>query len=237
MHESYLPTQENPGRILVAMASDVDLQAIQRDLRASPYHLTLSCGAVEAFENCTFQSFEGVLLEQGLSSQGCQQLSQTLHDSELNAQTPLIFLASQGLLEITMAEGLSAGAMDCVAWPSPPPDLLAKLRMMVRFSRQQRDLLLAERQRALVEIAGGAALEVWPYLRDAQALIDGWKQGGISPQARELEDLTTCLDHVQRVLAQIQSLRGYITKSHGPARVLDLAGSSQGTVPLKGRSR
>ncbi len=235
MQESFYPTHEAPGRILVSKGVHLELAALEQELQMAPFQLTLACGAAEAFENCTFQPFEGILLDYGLSGLSSADLCHPIRDGELNAQTPVIFLTPHALEEADVAGCLRAGAMDCLAWPGAPSDLLAKLRMMVRISRQQRSLRLAERQRALLEIAGGAALEISPYLQDAQAMIGDWREGLEAPTALALKELAHCLEQIHSVLAQIQNLHTYVTKSHGPTQVLDLAGSSQGTLPLERR--
>ncbi len=237
MTESFLPSLEAPGRILIVDDQPDNLKVLSLELRRHPFTITLAGGAAEALEHCAFHPFEGILMDVSLPEMTGFEVCRRIRESELNAQTPLIFLSAIRVGEEWVTEGLAAGAMDYLTKPYAFPELLAKLQMMIRLSRQQKALLLAERQRALFEIAGGAALEVAPYLRDAQGMVEAWREDGREPKSGEIEELNHCLIQIHRVLSQIQSLRNYVTKNHGLNRVLDLAGSSQGTVPLDRNQR
>ena len=101
------------------------------------------------------------------------------------------------------------------------------MRVMVRLSRQERALLEAQRQEALLEVAGGAAHELAQPLASAQILLDQLDLTGNAPTPAQLKLVKECLEEVAKVLHQIQNLHTYVTKPYADGRILDLDRSSR----------
>ena len=110
------------------------------------------------------------------------------------------------------------------------PELLAKLRMMVRLSRQNEAVSAIERQQTLIEIAGGAAHELAQPLAAAQILMDQLAKQVAPASPEQIEQLRTFLGQTGRILHQIQNLRTYVTKPYATGQILDLDQSSRPTA-------
>jgi len=127
-------------------------------------------------------------------------------------------------------EGIESGGIDYLTKPYVLSELLVKLRMMVRLSRQREAALAGERHRALLEIAGGTAHELAQPLASAQILLDQLLKSKVPPTPAQLHDLRDALETTTKVLNQIQNLHTYITKPYAMGRILDLARSSRSPI-------
>jgi len=227
MSPAYLPTPEAPGRILVVDDQRDNLRILSLELKRQPFTLTCVESAREALELCAQQTFEGILLDVSLPEMDGIEACRHLRKSGLNSHTPVIFLSAMRVGEGWVTQGLEAGGMDYLTKPYSFPELLAKLRMMVRLSRQSEALLASERQQALIEVAGGAAHELAQPLASAQLLADHLvkQQGSATPE--QLDQLRAFLDQTAQILRQIQNLHTYVTKPYASGHILDLAQSSR----------
>jgi DNA-binding response OmpR family regulator len=228
MPDLYTPTPENPGRILVVDDLPGNLKMMAMELKAQPFVLTMVQSAEEAIECCQEQTFEGILMDVSLQGgmdgiEACRQI----RSQALNARTPLIFISAVRIGVDWVKEGIEAGGIDYLTKPYEFAELLAKLRMMVRLSRQDLAALEGERHRALLEVAGGAAHELAQPLAAAQILVDKLIRIPEPPSAQQLANLRECLANTSRVLYQIQNLHTYITKPYASGRILDLNESSK----------
>jgi CheY-like chemotaxis protein len=227
MTDFYIPTPENPGRILIVDDLPGNLKVLERELRNSPFVLALVTSAEEALALCQRQVFEGILMDVSLpvmdGIEACRQIKQ----SPLNSETPLIFISAVRIGEDWITAGIEAGGIDYLTKPYAFSELLAKLRMMVRLSRQRQVALAGERHRALLEVAGGTAHELAQPLASAQILLDQLLKTSLPPTREQLSDLHDCLESTNRILHQIQNLHTYITKPYASGRILDLALSSE----------
>ena len=211
-----------------------NLKVFQRELRDAPFRLWPARSAGEALDLCRRQPFEGILMDVSLPGMDGVEACRQLQDPgrfPLNAETPLIFVSAVRIGEDWIARGIEAGAIDYLARPYASSELQAKLRMLVRLSRQRRAALAGERQQALLEVAGGMAHELAQPLATAQVLLDRLAKGPALPSARDLEDLRRCLATVNGILHQIQNLNVYITKPYASGRILDLEQSSRHRSP------
>ena len=227
MSTLYTPTPEKPGRILIVDDLPVNLKVLGMELRNHPFALTLARNAEEALAVCLRLPFEGILMDVSLEGmdgiEACRQIRQT----PLNSHTPLIFISAVRIGKDWVAEGIEAGGLDYLVKPYAFSELLAKLRMMVRLSRQEMASLAGERHRALLEIAGGTAHELAQPLATAQLLLDQILQNPDSPSRDQLATLRDTLANTMDILTQIQNLHTYITKPYATGRILDLALSSK----------
>ena len=227
MRDAYVPTPENPGRILVVDDLPGNLKVLGVELKHHPFTLTLAQSAEEALERCQEQAFEGILMDVSLTGMDGIEACRRIRELPLNERTPLIFLSAVRIGQDWISEGLEAGGIDYLIKPYAFPELLAKLRMIVRLSRQDQAALAGERHRALLEVAGGTAHELAQPLAAAQILLDRLIKSPEPPTPQQLLTLRECLHNTGRVLAQIQRLHTYITKPYARGRILDLALSSQ----------
>lgn len=226
MIDAYHPSAEAPGRILVVDDQPDNLRILSLELCRHPFQLTCTESAHEALRLCETTLFEGILMDVGLPEIDGIEVCRRIHRSGLNAQTPLIFLSAMRVGEDWVTQGLEAGGLDYLTKPYSFPELLAKLRMMVRLARQHRALLFSERQRALIEVAGGAAHELAQPLAAAQLLADQLAKQNTPATPEQLALLHSFLSQTARILYQIQNLRTYITKPYATGQILDLAQSS-----------
>jgi two-component system sensor histidine kinase/response regulator len=226
MDASFLPNPEAPGRILVVDDQPDNLRILSLELKRHPFELSCTETAREALELCEHTLFEGILMDVSLPEMDGIEVCRRIRAGELNAQTPLIFLSAMRVGEDWVTQGLEAGALDYLTKPYSFPELLAKLRMMVRLARQQRALLVSERHRALLEVAGGAAHELAQPLASAQLLVDQLGKQNAPASADQMALLRNFISQTARVLHQIQNLRTYVTKPYAHGQILDLAQSS-----------
>jgi DNA-binding response OmpR family regulator len=226
--DSYIPSPENPGRILVVDDLPGNLKVLGMELKHHPFVLTLAQSAEEAIERCKEQGFEGILMDVSLTGMDGIEACRKIRELPLNERTPLIFLSAVRVGQDWITEGIEAGGIDYLIKPYAFPELLAKLRMLVRLRRQDQAALAGERHRALLEVAGGTAHELAQPLAAAQILLDHIIKSPEPPSAQQLMTLRECLHNTGKVLAQIQNLHTYITKPYAKGRILDLALSSQG---------
>jgi DNA-binding response OmpR family regulator len=171
--------------------------------------------------------FEGILMDVSLPGVDGLETCRLIHQGLRNARTPVIFLSAMRGGEEWIAKGFEVGGLDYLVKPYAFSELLAKMRVMVRLSRQERALLAAQRQEALLEVAGGAAHELAQPLASAQILLDQLDLSGRAPTPAQLKLVKECLADVAKVLHQIQNLHTYVTKPYADGRILDLARSSR----------
>lgn len=225
--DQLLPSAEAPGRILVVDDQADNLTVIALEFKRHPFALTLARSAQEALDACAREEFEGILMDVGLPGMDGLEACRRIRQGGLNAHTPVIFLSAMRGGEDWLTRGLEAGGLDYILKPYAFAELLAKARVMVRLSRQERALLEAQREQALLEVAGGAAHELAQPLASAQILLDQLDLSRSAPSAAQLQMLKDCLKDLATVLRQIQNLHSYVTKPYADGRILDLALSSR----------
>jgi DNA-binding response OmpR family regulator len=233
----FLPSAEAPGRILVVDDQADNLKVIALEFKRQPFVFTLVQSASEALACAGRQPFEGILMDVSLPGMDGVEVCRRIRALEANARTPLIFLSAMRVGEDWITRGLEAGGMDYLTKPYAFPELLAKMRVMVRMSRQEHALLEAQRHQSLLEVAGGATHELAQPLASAQLLLDQFDLRGTTPTPSQLKLLIECLADVSRVLRQIQNLHSYVTKPYADGRILDLAQSSQEGLNKAGKER
>lgn len=231
MNQPFLPTPEAPGLILAVDDQPDVLRMLSLELSAFPFQIVQAITGAEAVRACRKDAFEGILMDVSLPDMTGFDACRRIHGTPLNANTPLIYLSGSQVSEEAMVQGLEAGGVDYLTKPCPFPELLAKLRMMVRLSRQQRALMDAQRHQALVEIAGGAAHELSQPLATAQLIIDHWEARGTAPTAPQMAQLQELLAKVTLVLHQFQNLKTYVTKPYPTGSILDLEESRKASGP------
>ena len=234
MTDSYVPTPLMPGQILIVDDLPANLKLFERELRQAPFQASFCRSAAEALALCAKTAFEGILMDVSLPGmdgiEACRQLREAPLYA-LNAETPLIFISSKRIGEDWVLRGIEAGGIDYLVKPYAFSELIAKLRMMVRLTRQRQAALAGERHRALLEIAGGMAHELAQPLATAQVLLDQLIKRPAPPTVEQLAELRRCLANTNTILHQIQNLHTYITKPYASGRILDLDQSSRSLIP------
>ena len=151
-----------------------------------------------------------------------------------------MFLTPGPMGDEWVMDALTAGALDCFPSQGPLPMLLAKLKVMVRISRQQAILPSDGREQTLLELVGGAAHELSQPLAGAHLLLDLMERQKGHPSPEQMSRLREFLNHTAAILDQIRGLRVYVTKPY-PAGglILDLershkaSGAHEGYHPAK----
>ncbi len=226
MSPNFLPTPESPGRILVVDDQRDNLRILSLELKRQPFLLTCVETAQGALEQAEQQDFEGILMDVSLPEMDGIELCRRIRATPLNARTPLIFLSAMRVGEDWVTRGIEAGGLDYLTKPYSFPELLAKLRMMVRLTRQQEAIRLMERTQVLLEVAGGTAHELSQPLAAAQILADqlARQEGPASPE--QIQQLLAFLGQTALILRQVQNLQGYVTKPYASGQILDLQHST-----------
>jgi len=227
MSPAFLPTPEAPGRILVVDDQRDNLRILSLELKRQPFVLTCVDSAREALERCGQETFEGILMDVSLPEVDGIEVCRRIRAGGPNARTPLIFLSAMRVGEDWVAQGLEAGGQDYLTKPYSFPELLAKLRMMVRLSRQSEAVMASERRQTLFEVAGGAAHELSQPLAAAQILADQLAKQNAPASPEQIQQLRAFLGQTAHILHQIQNLRTYVTKPYASGQILDLAQSSR----------
>lgn len=227
MSPAFLPTPESPGRILVVDDQRDNLRILSLELKRQPFVLTCVDSAREALERCGQETFEGILMDVSLPEMDGIEVCRRIRAGGPNARTPLIFLSAMRVGEDWVAQGLEAGGQDYLTKPYSFPELLAKLRMMVRLTRQNEAVMAAERRQTLFEVAGGAAHELSQPLASAQILADQLAKQNAPASPEQIEQLRAFLGQTAHILHQIQNLRTYVTKPYASGQILDIAQSSR----------
>lgn len=222
----YTPSPDNPGRILVVDDLPGNLKVIAMELKRYPFTLTTCSNAEGAIEACQNTAFDGILMDVSMPGLDGIEACRRIRSTPLNQRTPLIFISAVRIGTDWITEGIEAGGIDYLVKPYALPELLAKLRMLVRLSRQDKAALAGERHRALLEVAGGTAHELAQPLTTAQILLERLLKQEAPPTREQLTQLHDCLESTTTVLRQIQNLNTYITKPYAQGRILDLELSS-----------
>lgn len=231
MIDSYIPSPERPGRILAVDDLPGNLKVLSMELRKHPFTLSMAATAEEAIALCRHTAFEGILMDVSLQGMDGIEACRQIHETPLNPRTPLIFLSAVRVGVDWITEGIEAGGIDYLVKPYAFPELLAKLRMMVRLYRQDQAAIAGVRHRALLEVAGGTAHELAQPVAAAQILLDQISRQQNPPSPEQLKSLNQCLENTSTILSQIQNLHSYITKPYAQGEILDLAQSSRSLLP------
>ena len=222
----FLPAPERPGRVLVVDDDQLDHLVISQQLKTEPFVLTHAESPEAALELCQVEIFEAILSDVSMPGMDGLELCRSLRDTP-NGRTPLVFLSGMRAGDTSVAKWMEAGALDYLPKPCPLPDLIAKLRVMVRLSRQQVALSASERHGALVEVTGGMAHELSQPLAAARLLLDRLERQRTSPTAGQMSQLRDFLDRTALILDQIRGLRVYVTKPYAKGQIMDIEKSRE----------
>lgn len=227
MRTDFLPSPDDPGEVLAVDDHPDNLRILSLQLKEQPFRLTLASSSTEALALCGTRVFEAILSDVAMPGMDGLEFCRRLQETP-NARTPLIFLSAHRVGDDWITRGLDAGALDYLGKPYSLPELIAKLRVMVRLSRQQAALSESQRQDALMEVAGGAAHELSQPLASARLLLDILERQRGHPSPEQMSQLRDFVDRTGSILDQIRNLRVYVTKPYpagGP--ILDLERSRE----------
>ena len=223
---TFLPTQEHPGQVLLVDDDACDLKLVSAMLETGPFTLTEARGGEEALGLCQSRTFEAILSDIGMPGIDGLEFCRRLRGTR-NGRAPLVFLSGQRPGEETIGEWMEAGALDYISKPCSQRELVAKLSVMVRLSRQQAALAASERQEALLEIAGGAAHELSQPLAAARLLLDRLGRQRVAPTPEQMGQLRDFIDRTATILSQIKGLQTYVTRPYPSGRIMDLERSHE----------
>ena len=222
----FLPSPERHGQVLVVDDMEVNHKLIARQLQGEPFDLTHAEGPAAALDLCQERIFEAILSDVTMPEMDglafCRQIQNTP-----NARTPFLFLSALQADDASVAAWMECGAFDYLARPYGHAELIAKLRVAVRLSRQQSALVAHERETALIEVAGGAAHELSQPLASAMLLLERMEGQDRPPTYEQLVQLRELLERTGSILAQIQNLSAFITKPYATGRILDIQKSHE----------
>ncbi len=231
LYAACLPSSEAPGQILLVDDDPDAWEILKGECEGHPFVLHHTSSGEAALKLCAERSFEGIILDVNLPDMSGIEVCQRIDEIPLNAQTPRIFLSASAKATEWLLVGLEAGAIDYLTWPYSPPELLAKLRVMVRLARQANLLAIAERTRILLEVTGGAAHELSQPLAAAQLLLDRWTSRNVQPGEDGLAQLQQIMTRVSAVLSQLRNLGDYASSPYPGGPILDLKASIKANQP------
>jgi DNA-binding response OmpR family regulator len=119
-------------RILVVEDERKLAQVISSALRAESYDVIVAATGDEGFHRATSQAFDLVLLDLMLPGRGGLDILHTLRERRL--ETPILILTARDGLD-DRVRGLDLGADDYLVKPFAVPELLARIRALLRRGR------------------------------------------------------------------------------------------------------
>lgn len=221
-----LPSPDHPGAVLVVDDNPDNLRILELQLKDYPFHLTLAASAQEALTLCETAVFEAILSDVSMPGMDGLDLCRRLRSTP-NARTPLVFLSAHRVGDDWIIRGLEAGALDYLPKPYSLPELIAKLRVMVRLSRQQTALSESDRQEAMLEVAGGMAHELSQPLAAGRLLLDILERQREHPSPEQMSQLRDFVDRTASILDQIRGLRVYVTTPYASGQIMDIKKSHE----------
>lgn len=149
-------------RILVVEDEKKIAKALKEGLEAEHYEITVARTGEEGFYLVSSQTFDLVLLDLMLPGRDGIEVLSTLRSREL--QTPVLILTAKDAVEDRVL-GLDSGADDYMVKPFAFPELLARIRALLRRGRadQVLKLKLADLEMDLVTrevIRGGKSIDL-----------------------------------------------------------------------------
>jgi len=170
-------------RILVVEDEKKIARALQAGLEAEHYSVTVAPTGEDGFFRANAETFDLVVLDLMLPGRDGLQVLQTLRNRGL--QTPVLILTARDALE-DRVHGLDSGADDYLVKPFAFPELLARIRALLRRGRTDQVLRLKL-----------ADLEMDLVTRKVQRGSDS-----INLTAREFELLEYMLRHAGHVVSR-----------------------------------
>ena len=126
-------------RVLVIEDERKVLRSLERGLQAEGYEVVTAATGDEGFKQATSQSFDCLVLDLMLPGRDGLQI---LADLRKRSQTlPVIILTARDTIEDRVI-GLDAGADDYLVKPFAFAELLARLRVLLRRDRHERETVL-----------------------------------------------------------------------------------------------
>ena len=126
-------------RILVVEDEAKVAQALQAGLEAEHYGVDVSMTGEDAFFRINAETFDCVILDLMLPGRDGLDILRTLRQRNVN--TPVLVLTARDTVEDRVA-GLDSGADDYLVKPFAFPELLARMRALVRRGRPEQVLRL-----------------------------------------------------------------------------------------------
>ncbi len=187
------------SRILVVEDESKVARALREGLERQGYEVVVAPSGEEGFFLVNAEEFDLVILDLMLPGRDGLQVLSTLRKRGL--QTPVLILTARDAIE-DRVEGLDKGADDYLVKPFAFPELLARVRALLRRSEQSPQLRLAD-------------LEMDVIARKA-------KRNGqyLELTAREFELLEYLLRHKEQVVSR-EMLARYVWKETARATPLD----------------
>jgi two-component system, OmpR family, copper resistance phosphate regulon response regulator CusR len=185
---SFLKRQENLGsdamKVLVVEDEPNVAEALRKGLSAEGYQVTVALTGEDGFFHANSEDFDLVLLDIMLPGRSGLEILSTLRKKGL--KTPVLILTAKDALEDRIV-GLDAGADDYLVKPFAFPELLARIRALLRRGKT------AEAQTRL----SVADLEI-------DLLTRAVKRGGKSLELtlREFELLEYLIKHANRLVSR-----------------------------------
>ncbi|MGF6350861.1 response regulator transcription factor [Variovorax sp. W2I14] len=131
-----------PGRVhLLVVDEGVDeIKPLLETLRGAGYRITVALDAMEGYRRATTLQMDLVLLDVGPGSTDGFAACRLLKADPATADIPVVFLTSSASLEQRLT-GLRAGAVDYIAKPVEPAEVMARIEIHLALAESRRSRL------------------------------------------------------------------------------------------------
>ena len=128
-----------PGRVhLLVVDEGVDeIKPLLETLRGAGYRITVAFDAMEGYRRATTLQMDLVLLDVGPGSTDGFAACRLLKADPATADIPVVFLTSSASLEQRLT-GLRAGAVDYIAKPVEPAEVMARIEIHLALAESRR---------------------------------------------------------------------------------------------------
>ncbi len=139
-----------PGHLLIVDDNLVNLQVLFRTLRGAGHHVIPAQDAESTFVRLRHQIPDLILLDIMMPDVDGFELYRRLREYPPTAEVPVIFISALDDNE-AIVRALRLGAVDYIAKPFRPEEVLARVGRQLELSRLQRELLRELEERTLLE--------------------------------------------------------------------------------------
>jgi DNA-binding response OmpR family regulator len=229
LHKFNALMETNGARLLVIDDDRISRALLSRQLRAAGYEVFLADDGNAGLEATSKLAPELVLCDWVMPHVDGLAYCRAVRADPVLRDTYIAMLTSRSDSGDQVA-GLDAGADDFLFKPVRPPELMARVRAGLRLRQAQRELVMAERRGALVELAATLGHEInnpltalVGHLELTRQYIDSGDRERLEHHLRQMGRVAT---RISDVASQLVSLRHPATKPYlGEQTMIDLDGS------------
>jgi len=216
--------------ILVVDDDESTTFILRKRLERAGYQVAVAANMDEGLKALDERPFDLVLSDVMMPQASGMEFCRRIRACGRLRHIPVILVSARDEVESIVA-GLDAGADDYLPKPFNPEELLARVRTQLRIKDLQEQLLEAEQQKVVGQLAGAAAHEInqpltilMGYAEMLLKMVEG------EPElAGRVKAILQSADEIAGVVKRIQRLRGYRTKPYvDQSHIVDLQAPADG---------